>query len=105
MKNTKKTIASDFDGVLHKYSMGWSDGTIYDVPVEGAREKIIMLLDAGFEVVVFTTRKDKKAIGKWLEHWDFPPLPITNEKIPALAYIDDRALRFTNWEDTVKYFI
>ena len=29
-----KTIAVDFDGVIHKYSKGWQGGEIYDEPVE-----------------------------------------------------------------------
>lgn len=34
-------------------------------------------------------------------HWH----EVTSEKPPAIAYIDDRAIRFTNWEDVRKYFV
>ena len=39
-----KTIAIDFDGVIHKYSKGWHDGTIYDKANEGAFEFIRELM-------------------------------------------------------------
>lgn len=29
----KKTIVFDFDGVIHRYSKGWQNGSIYDKPV------------------------------------------------------------------------
>ena len=31
----KNIIAIDFDGVIHKNSKGFHDGTIYDEPIEG----------------------------------------------------------------------
>jgi hypothetical protein len=100
-----KKIMIDFDGVIHKYSEGWSDGSIYDNAVEGAIDKIDLLMSKGFECVVFTTREDKVAVAEWLTNRGFPNLRITNLKEPALAYIDDRAIRFTNWEDIIKYFL
>jgi hypothetical protein len=30
-------VLVDFDGVIHRYSKGWGDGTVYDPPVAGAR--------------------------------------------------------------------
>jgi len=42
MKNiTKNTIAVDFDGVIHQYSKGWEDGSIYDKPVKGVRQALM----------------------------------------------------------------
>lgn len=134
-----KTIAVDFDGVIHKYSKGWHDGTIYDEPIEGCFEAIKELMDNGYSVFVFSTRKSKQ-IKKWLENkvyeseyiscglggdpedfsypkygfsteiikfwtkfWNKPyVLGITNKKLPAVAYIDDRAIKFEgNWNRIV----
>ena len=36
-RNTKQ-LAIDFDGVIHKSSKSFYDGTIYDEPVDGVEE-------------------------------------------------------------------
>ena len=109
---SKRRIAVDFDGVIHAYTKGWQDGSIYDEPVEGAIEALLKLSER-FEVYIFTTRvKDLEQadmIRQWLIKHGWPhvekPFPeITNIKQPATAYIDDRAIRFTNWADVRKYF-
>jgi hypothetical protein len=92
----KPTVLVDFDGVVHAYSKGWADGTAYDEPVVGAKEGLQRLVDAGYEVVIFSTRDDRE-IERWLRVHRFPPYRITNEKIPAVAIIDDRAIHFQNW--------
>lgn len=61
-----KTIAIDFDGVIHKYSKGWQDGSIYDGPVENVFESIKCLFDAGYSVFVFSTRNSRQ-IKRWLK--------------------------------------
>lgn len=107
-----KTIAIDFDGVLHRYSNGWQGGTIYDPPMEGAVDAWFKLMDAGFDLCVFTTREDTSAVAAWMhKHFDFEKRighmyepSITNQKPLAIAYIDDRGIRFTNWSDILKYF-
>lgn len=104
-------IVIDFDGVLHSYGSGWVGAeTIPDPPVPGAQEFLRGLLAAGWEVVIQSTRastvQGANAIAEWLVAHDFP-LParaptadpraayvITAEKLPALVYLDDRALRF-----------
>jgi hypothetical protein len=97
------TIAVDFDGVIHSYVSGWKgvDG-IPDPPVPGAIE---WLNDVVTEcrVVIHTTRaespKGVAAIVEWLKRNGATPQlynsTITNKKVPAVVYIDDRAFRFT----------
>ena len=52
----KKTIVFDFDGVIHKYSKGWQDGSIYDEPVPGIKTIIDELGKENYEVVIVSTR-------------------------------------------------
>lgn len=104
------TIALDFDGVIHRYSKGWQNGEIYDDMIEGTKEFIEAQFAAGNSVVVISTR-DPDQIVPWLarELWTIPvvTLPdgekfwntigvvaVTNRKIPAFMYIDDRAYKF-----------
>lgn len=123
------TIAVDFDGVIHQYSRGWQDGTIYDPPMPGALDGLRALLDQD-AVFIFTTREPEQVM-PWLERWGFDvsiddrcgvcpngtpnictackgsglltfwnergQLLVTNRKLAATAYLDDRAVRFTNW--------
>ena len=105
LKKIPKTLAIDFDGVIHRYSRGYQDGKIYDRPMERARETIEELANAGFRVIVFSTR-DPKQIKKWLIKNRFVGIiKVTNKKPIAMAYIDDRAIRFTKWEDIKRYFL
>jgi len=104
------TICVDFDGVIHKFSKGWNDGTIYDEPIEGAISSMAKLQRKGFQVVIFTARREYLEIGLWLKKHDtgkvlnFDKLIITSTKVPAVAYIDDRAIRFVNWTEALNYF-
>jgi 5'(3')-deoxyribonucleotidase len=102
----KKTIAIDFDGVIHAYSRGWEDGVIYDEPMAGARDAIRQLAEK-YEVVVFTARdcidEDGDVIWDWLEKHGFKEYvsEVTSRKPAAWAYIDDRAIRFENWHQAM----
>ena len=99
------TIAIDFDGVIHKYSKGWLDGSIYDVPMDGAKETIDNLINEGHTVIVSTARPNIEDIKPWLIKNGFPDIEVTNRKPPAKIYIDDRAIRFTSWNDIKKYIL
>lgn len=104
-KSAKNRILVDFDGVIHKYSERFKDGSIYDPPIEGTAEAIKKLQEEGYEVVIFTARPNIEDISDWLKKWGIPELEITDRKMPAIAYIDDRGIRFTNWKDILNYFI
>lgn len=60
-----KTIAIDFDGVVHSYSKGWKDGSVYDLPIDGVFESIKQLFDQGYSVFIFSTRSSRQ-IKRWL---------------------------------------
>ena len=96
-RKRRYSIAVDFDGVIHRYGKGWHDGTIYDEPIEGAREALARIHQR-YKVVIFSTRVNPSLHGaenqmdrmqEWLanhgfklgEHYD----EITHEKVPALA--------------------
>lgn len=113
-RRRRRSIAIDFDGVIHRYSKGWNGGAIYDPPVEGVRDALARI-HKRYNVVIFTTRVNPAthggdtqmdAILAWLdrhgfrrgEHFD----EISHVKQPALVYIDDRALRFTAWDTTLE---
>jgi len=98
-----KTIAVDFDGVIHKYSKAYHDGTIYDEPIDGARDAIRLIRKKGYRVVVFTARDDGPGIDAWLKKHKIMVDEITNVKPRAVMYIDDRGVRFTTWRDMLNY--
>lgn len=95
----KKTILVDFDGVIHEYSKGWHDGTAYDGPMQHAKESLEEL-NTKYRVVIFSTRS-KDQIEEWLKKYKFPPYPVSNIKEPAICLIDDRAIRFTEWQNAM----
>lgn len=110
MNKFKKRILIDFDRVVHKYRHGWMDGSVYDEPVEGAIDALKRLIEEDYEIVIFTTKstlgaKRNKEIRDWLKHYGIKGVKITHTKLPAIAIIDDRAVRFTNWQDILHYFV
>jgi phosphoglycolate phosphatase-like HAD superfamily hydrolase len=103
-----KTVAVDFDKVVHGYSRGWQDGTIYDPPMPGAYEALLQLSMAGWRLVLHTTRvRDAEQVQPlldWLETNGFGDMfaEVTDRKPLAVAYIDDRAIHFENWPQALE---
>lgn len=103
-KKPRRPIAIDFDGVLHLYSRGFHDGTIYDKPIPGARAALIRLRKK-YWIYIFSARahsqREKDVIAKWLRKNKIPFDEVVNHKPVAFAYIDDRAIHFDNWKQAL----
>lgn len=104
----------DLDGVIHKYT-GWNDGKLNKETIPGAKEAIDILKNK-YEIIIFTTRvsetnkspeKTKMLLvdlKRWLSDHEIYYDQITAEKLGAVAYIDDKAIRFNgNWKETLKF--
>lgn len=109
----KKTLCIDFDGTIcQKQSYG--NGAITSKPNDNAAKVIQQLADE-YEIVIFTTRANDEVKGdvnkkietvrNWLIFHQIPFSRITCKKPVAIAYIDDRGIRFTNWNDMANYFL
>ena len=57
------------------------------------------------EMILGDIEWKRKQITDWLELYKIPYDDLTNQKPPAIAYIDDRAVRFTNWNDIGNYYL
>lgn len=113
-----RTVAVDFDGVLHPYTQGWI-GSVPDnePPMPGSGAFLVRLEALGFEIVVFSTRADhdegRVGIEQWLAKWygaaTAGRIRVTHEKPPAVAYVDDRAVTFRqdslNWGDCLNQVV
>lgn len=109
MGKRKPRICIDLDGVIHRYSKGYQDGSFYDPPTPGAK-KAIDWLKEHYEIAIFTARMvpdddrfapvtSKEDVEKYLRDNDIYFDEVTGHKLPAVAYVDDRAIEFKgDWE-------
>ena len=89
----KKDICIDFDGVLNNYT-GWQ-GEEYVASMREGCDSFLEELAKDFKITIFTTRR-VDLVTKWLEKYSLNEYVyrITDKKVPAFLYIDDRALCF-----------
>lgn len=112
-ENQINNVAVDFDGVIHNFE-GWGDGRCYGNPIVGSLESIIKLSEK-YKIIVFTAkvRPDRPLVSgmtgtelveDWLDKHGFSKYisSVTHEKPRAKYYIDDRAIRFVNWKQTMR---
>ncbi|GAA2780603.1 hypothetical protein [Kitasatospora aburaviensis] len=108
-------VGLDFDLTLVAHRDGWQDGRIYGDPIPGALEAL-RTLQARRSVFVVTARHrtHHPAVAAWLvrhgidavvdddpdrAYWLGRQVLVTNKKLGAALYVDDRALAFTgDWD-------
>lgn len=99
-------IAIDLDGTIHdpfNVNKGYKMGQ----PIPGATQAIKYLQDRGHEIIIFPTWADnqqrRKAIVDWLTYFQVPFDDITSVKPDADFYIDNNAIRFESWAQTLDF--
>ncbi len=108
-------ISVDFDGVIHDHK-GVGDGTVSGAIIAGAKEALQQLSEH-YRIIVFTAKakpdrplvngkSGTELVWEWLEKHDIAKYvnSITSEKPRAVCYIDDKAIRFDNWNQTLADF-
>lgn len=106
----KVNLGVDFDRVIHKCSKGYYDGTVYDEPVEGV-EEALKKLSSKYTLICYSVKAKPdrglvngktgiELIWEWLKKHGYDKYisKVTSEKPRAVAYIDDKAVRFTDWD-------
>lgn len=115
MASSARRVGVDFDGVLVPRSGPDSHGPITASPLPGALESL-QLLGRYCTVFILTAHSPLTEVCDWLEdhgvkasYRDELPefwsqrgvLLVTNIKLPAAAYIDDRSIRFESWSQVL----
>jgi hypothetical protein len=97
-------IALDFDGTIHN-PFNRKPGYKMGVPIPGSPKAVQFLKDQGHEIIIFPTWADnqqkRKAIVDWLNYFKVPFDDITSVKPEADFYIDNNAIRFETWAQTL----
>ena len=112
-RNTNQ-LAIDFDGVIHKSSKSFHDGTIYDDPVDGV-EEALKQLSKDYILIIYTCKANPERpliggktgielIWDWLRKYDLDLYigDIVYGKPNAKYYIDDKAIKFTSWNQVIR---
>lgn len=95
-------IAVDFDGVIHD-PYDREPGKKMGKPIPGAVAAMEKLADEGHDLIIHTLRGGyPEHVIAWLEYFGVPFGYVTNVKPDADVYLDDRALRFHNWDQALK---
>jgi uncharacterized HAD superfamily protein len=96
-----KTIMIDLDGVICTEERTFERPLAE--PLAGAREALAQLRAAGHTVIIYTARNwpEYRVTKKWLDDHGFVYDGLHMGKPVADVWIDDRAIRFTNWTDVL----
>lgn len=106
----KMAIAFDFDGVIHEMNDGWRNGEIYGRINNDVIQAIYELNKMKIPVFICSSRAPNQIVEFWNKQGfkleakvikdtfffnDTDYIGVTNRKLPAQLYIDDRAFKYT----------
>lgn len=95
-------LAIDFDGTIHDWKHP-QPGRQMGPPMEGAQDALRSFKAAGHTIVIHTVRGGRpQHVREWLDYFAIPYDSVTNIKVPADWYIDDRGMHFTDWQQTAQ---
>ncbi len=89
-------VLIDFDGVIHDYKHP-VEGKKMGKPIEGAGQALARFRDQRKKVIIFSSN-NKQVIADWMDYYGLYYDEIVY-KPHAEVYIDDHALKFTNWNE------
>ena len=94
-----KTIMVDLDGVICTEERTFERPLAE--PIDGARDALRQLRAAGHTVIVYTARNwpEYRVTKKWLDDNGLEYDGLHMGKPVGDVWIDDRAIRFTNWNE------
>ncbi len=94
-------LAIDFDGTIHD-NLNPVPGRKMGPPIFGAKEALEYYHAQGWVIHVYTIWEPQShgAIMDWMDYYGIPFDMVTNRKQEAHVYIDNRAVRFTDWQET-----
>ena len=115
-KKRLNVIAVDLDGVILEFDFDrWIENPLYfGKPKQGAISALKKLRQSGYKIIIHTARlDDTKGISLFVDMLEYIKVVLKKNKVPydsvwylrgkprADYYIDDKAIRFESWDQTL----
>jgi hypothetical protein len=86
------TVQIDFDGTL---CSSYGGRGLLGEPIPSGVELVKELFSMGYRIIILTANPEPDVVGQWLVKHGVPFTAVTSQKLPAVAYVDDRAVPFS----------